>query len=252
MGYMQGFPKGETLYVQDAFALPVEGTETRVNAGDEANLYTINYTEAGQRVHRYENVVGWYHSHPGYGCWLSGIDVSTQKSMQMIQDPCVAIVVDPFRTMSSGKVELGCFRTYKDDYAEEQKASVSLKGGAAMPGDKFDEFGLHAHKYYKVEHSFYKSSMNTELLERIWLEYWQHTLSSSPLLSNQDQITKTLVNMVTKIKQLPQSDKGKLIQKDTYDPIVNVSNQLACECNHGLMLEVLKKFTFACNSSESF
>ena len=58
--------------------------------------------------------------------------------------------------------------------------------------------------------------------------------------------------MVTKIKQLPQSDKGKLIQKDTYDPIANVSNQLACECNHGLMLEVLKKFTFACNSSESF
>ena len=22
-------------------------------------------------------VIGWYHSHPGYGCWLSGIDVST-------------------------------------------------------------------------------------------------------------------------------------------------------------------------------
>jgi hypothetical protein len=22
--------------------------------------------------------VGWYHSHPGYGCWLSGIDVGTQ------------------------------------------------------------------------------------------------------------------------------------------------------------------------------
>ena len=25
------------------------------------------------------SVVGWYHSHPGFGCWLSGVDVGTQK-----------------------------------------------------------------------------------------------------------------------------------------------------------------------------
>jgi COP9 signalosome complex subunit 5 len=31
-----------------------------------------------RKVGRLENVVGWYHSHPGYGCWLSGIDVGTQ------------------------------------------------------------------------------------------------------------------------------------------------------------------------------
>jgi 26S proteasome regulatory subunit N11 len=24
-------------------------------------------------------VVGWYHSHPGFGCWLSGVDVNTQQ-----------------------------------------------------------------------------------------------------------------------------------------------------------------------------
>ncbi len=22
-------------------------------------------------------VVGWYHSHPGFGCWLSGVDINT-------------------------------------------------------------------------------------------------------------------------------------------------------------------------------
>ena len=42
-----------------------------------------------------ENIVGWYHSHPGYGCWLSGIDVSTQSLNQGFQDPYLAIVVDP-------------------------------------------------------------------------------------------------------------------------------------------------------------
>ena len=26
-----------------------------------------------------EKVVGWYHSHPGFGCWLSGVDINTQQ-----------------------------------------------------------------------------------------------------------------------------------------------------------------------------
>lgn len=42
---------------------------------------------------RLENAIGWYHSHPGYGCWLSGIDVSTQMLNQQFQEPFVAIVV---------------------------------------------------------------------------------------------------------------------------------------------------------------
>lgn len=42
---------------------------------------------------RLENAIGWYHSHPGYGCWLSGIDVGTQMVNQQFQEPFVAIVV---------------------------------------------------------------------------------------------------------------------------------------------------------------
>ena len=42
---------------------------------------------------RLENALGWYHSHPGYGCWLSGIDVDTQMTNQKYQEPFVAIVV---------------------------------------------------------------------------------------------------------------------------------------------------------------
>lgn len=41
-----------------------------------------------------ENAIGWYHSHPGYGCWLSGIDVSTQMLNQQFQEPFVAVVVN--------------------------------------------------------------------------------------------------------------------------------------------------------------
>ena len=41
MGLMLGYPVGNTMYVMDAFGLPVEGTETRVNAGKEADEYMI-------------------------------------------------------------------------------------------------------------------------------------------------------------------------------------------------------------------
>lgn len=42
---------------------------------------------------RPEMVVGWYHSHPGFGCWLSGTDINTQQVrcctsvMGMLQAP---------------------------------------------------------------------------------------------------------------------------------------------------------------------
>ena len=29
--------------------------------------------------YRPEMVVGWYHSHPGFGCWLSSVDINTQQ-----------------------------------------------------------------------------------------------------------------------------------------------------------------------------
>jgi COP9 signalosome complex subunit 5 len=77
MGMMQGKVVGDTFWVMDSFALPVEATETRVNAAADANEYLVNHIEDCERVNRPENVCGWYHSHPGYGCWLFGIDVNT-------------------------------------------------------------------------------------------------------------------------------------------------------------------------------
>ena len=93
MGLLLGKVEGPTMIVMDSFALPVEGTETRVNAQAQAYEYMVTYTAMAKQVSRLENVVGWYHSHPGYGCWLSGIDVSTQMLNQQFQEPWVAIVV---------------------------------------------------------------------------------------------------------------------------------------------------------------
>lgn len=48
-------------------------------------------------------VVGWYHSHPGFGCWLSGVDINTQQSFEALNQRAVAVVVDPIQSVK-GKV----------------------------------------------------------------------------------------------------------------------------------------------------
>lgn len=79
MGLLQGKVIGNEMIVLDVFGLPVEGTETRVNAGASANEYMVNYITSAETIGKPENTIGWYHSHPGYNCWLSGIDVATQS-----------------------------------------------------------------------------------------------------------------------------------------------------------------------------
>merc|ERR1712214_42786 len=172
---------GGNLVVMDSFALPVEGTETRVNAQAQGYEYMTAYIDAAKQVGRLENAIGWYHSHPGYGCWLSGIDVSTQMLNQNFQDPWVAIVIDPIRTISAGKVNLGAFRTYPKGYKPPDEGPSEYQ---TIPLSKIEDFGVHCKSYYQLEVTYFKSAMDKSLLDSLWNHYWVNTLSSSTLLTN--------------------------------------------------------------------
>uniref|UniRef100_A0A8C8YIX8 COP9 signalosome complex subunit 5 n=1 Tax=Prolemur simus TaxID=1328070 RepID=A0A8C8YIX8_PROSS len=180
MGLMLGKVDGETMIIMDSFALPVEGTETRVNAQAAAYEYMAAYIENAKQVGRLENAIGWYHSHPGYGCWLSGIDVSTQMLNQQFQEPFVAVVIDPTRTISAGKVNLGAFRTYPKGYKPPDEGPSEYQ---TIPLNKIEDFGVHCKQYYALEVSYFKSSLDRKLLELLWNKYWVNTLSSSSLLT---------------------------------------------------------------------
>lgn len=65
MGSMQGKIENRAFIVMDVFPLPVEGTETRVNAGQAGNEFLVNYLTQCSKLARREHIVGWYHSHPG-------------------------------------------------------------------------------------------------------------------------------------------------------------------------------------------
>lgn len=66
MGLMLGKVDGNTMIVMDAFALPVEGTETRVNAQAAAYEYMAEYIESSklvrQSLHYVMRIVANLHS----------------------------------------------------------------------------------------------------------------------------------------------------------------------------------------------
>lgn len=50
MGLMQGKVVDNAIVIMDSFALPVQGTETRVNAANEANEYMVTYVQECEKV----------------------------------------------------------------------------------------------------------------------------------------------------------------------------------------------------------
>lgn len=56
MGLMLGKVDGETMIIMDSFALPVEGTETRVNAQAAAYEYMAAYIENAKQVWRKKKI----------------------------------------------------------------------------------------------------------------------------------------------------------------------------------------------------
>lgn len=176
--------------------------------------------------------MGWYHSHPGYGCWLSGIDVSTQMLNQQFQEPFLAVVIDPTRTVSAGKVEIGAFRTYPEGYKPPDEPISEYQ---TIPLNKIEDFGVHCKQvsllssplesnplpcfiilfysislylfcfnyicvllqYYSLDITYFKSSLDSHLLDLLWNKYWVNTLSSSPLLGNGDYVAGQISDLGT-------------------------------------------------------
>merc|ERR1712226_1232195 len=108
MGLMLGeFVDEYTVKVVDVFAMPQSGTGVSVEAVDP--VFQAKMLEMLKQTGRPEMVVGWYHSHPGFGCWLSGVDINTQQSFEALSERAVAVVVDPIQSVK-GKVVIDAFR----------------------------------------------------------------------------------------------------------------------------------------------
>ena len=63
MGVMYGKVRDGVFWIMDAAALPVDGTETRVNAGNQAMEYMVQYKESCGQLGISVMLRGWYHSY---------------------------------------------------------------------------------------------------------------------------------------------------------------------------------------------
>lgn len=77
-GYLIGHVQDDVIWVMDAIPVLLDDcSNVHCDFGDKANNYLINHEEFTGQTGGLLGRVGWFHSHPGFGVWLSGTDVVT-------------------------------------------------------------------------------------------------------------------------------------------------------------------------------
>jgi len=90
--------------VKDVVTSKLDSSPVSVRIGDFGPMFEEmdNMDKAGMNY----ILVGWYHSHPGHTCFLSAVDVSTQKRM-FRESFHVAVVADPInRELKAFKLDV--------------------------------------------------------------------------------------------------------------------------------------------------
>ncbi|KAJ1909666.1 multicatalytic endopeptidase [Tieghemiomyces parasiticus] len=177
MGLMLGeFIDDYTVRVIDVFAMPQSGTGVSVEAIDEA--YQAAMMEMLKQTGRSESVVGWYHSHPGFGCWLSSVDVSTQQAFERLNPRSVAVVVDPIQSVK-GKVVIDAFRCIEPQLlmaGHESRQHTSNVGYLNRPSIQALIHGLNRH-YYSIAIDYRKNALEEKMLLNLHKKDWTHGLT---------------------------------------------------------------------------
>lgn len=143
MGYLVGdycrWKNKEYTIVEDAVTSDLETTSVSVQfkafekAFDQLDKIDFDYV-----------IVGWYHSHPGHGCFMSQTDISTQKRM-FNKAFHVAIVIDPINKefkaykMNGNIVDEKVFGVYKN--LDDEPMPGLEKSETKGPSEAFPAYG---------------------------------------------------------------------------------------------------------------
>jgi 26S proteasome regulatory subunit N11 len=154
---------------------------------------------------RPEMVVGWYHSHPGFGCWLSGVDMNTQTSFEQLNPRAVAVVVDPVQSVK-GKVVIDAFRMIAGQQAmmmgmvpTEPRQTTSNIGFLKKATIQARIHGLDRH-YYSLVIDWRKNDLEEQMLMNLHKKDWatgllikkyeEHQKSTDELLEGMARLSK--------------------------------------------------------------
>jgi len=120
-GFLIGRERGEELLVTDAVTGHQTGSLGHV-ALDEMVMTRLTELLHSSNTGLY--IVGWYHSHPGIGVFMSAIDYATQLNYQRLYPRSVALVVDPVEVLNSRALTPASMRFFR---VEEDGSVVELK-----------------------------------------------------------------------------------------------------------------------------
>jgi 26S proteasome regulatory subunit N11 len=216
MGLMLGqFVDDYTINCVDVFAMPQSGTTVSVEAVDP--VFQMNMLTMLTQTGRPEMVVGWYHSHPGFGCWLSSTDINTQSSFEQLNPRAVALVVDPIQSVK-GKVVIDCFRLINPQLmmlGHEVRQTTSNVGHLQKPSIQALIHGLNRH-YYSIVIDYRKNELEEQMLMNLGKRNWVSSLQVTPFEphaakteSTVDQMLKLTVNYQERIQQ----EAGKTVEQ---------------------------------------
>mmetsp|Transcript_3960 Transcript_3960/g.4570 ORF Transcript_3960/g.4570 Transcript_3960/m.4570 type:complete len:309 (+) Transcript_3960:402-1328(+) len=176
MGLMLGeFVDDYTVQVKDVFAMPQSGTGVSVEAVDP--VFQTKMLDMLKQTGRPETVVGWYHSHPGFGCWLSGVDINTQQSFEQMCPRAVAVVVDPIQSVK-GKVVIDAFRLINPQslmFSNEARQTTSNIGHLNKLSIQALVHGLNRH-YYSLSVDFRKNELEAKMLQNLNHRSWSSSI----------------------------------------------------------------------------
>eukprot|EP00347_Sterkiella_histriomuscorum_P008616 403344414 len=177
MGVMLGEMEDDyTVTCVDVFAMPQIASTVSVESVDP--VYQINMMKMLEAVGRKEKLVGWYHSHPGFGCWLSIVDITTQKSFEQQQPRAVAVVIDPVQSVK-GRVVMDAFRSIPPHNLmmnSEPRQTTSNEGQLKKPTREAMMRGLNRLFYSMVIHSRTSDETETTMLANLNKKDWSNGL----------------------------------------------------------------------------
>jgi len=196
MGILLGdFPDEYTVRVFDVFSMPQSASGVSVEAIDEKFQSRMQSLLA--QVGRSEAVVGWYHSHPGLGCWLSSTDLETQRMFEKQNERAVAVVLDPVQSVK-GHVVVNAFRSIHTHLllsGKEPRQSTSNLGLLRQPSVSALSHGLNK-SYYSLIIHYKKTSLEEKMLVNFEEKPWMQGLK----LKQFDVHEASNVRLLTEIK----------------------------------------------------
>jgi len=120
-GFLIGKVEDDCLNIVNAETPRSRGSKTYVEI-DPLDMAII--AEKLEREGREESIVGWWHSHPGFGAgFMSSLDIDTQRVYQSLFDKAVALIIDPTSYVSGKdprKIDLKMYRVVGDKYEEAE------------------------------------------------------------------------------------------------------------------------------------